>query len=97
MELCLFDGSTEIEKLNSDDEILSDLPIRQNIGIHVDDDPNKFFDRKIKEITINSRCLVSVRDSELIGTVRYRGKCHSKSGIHVGIELDEPKGDTNGS
>lgn len=97
MELSIVDGPTQIASLDLNDKKLSSFQLRQNIGFHVDDDPITFFDQKIKDIMINGRCIVSVKDTEHLGTVKYKGKYHCKNGLHIGVELDEPKGNNNGS
>lgn len=96
MHLSIVDGPTQIAALDLDNEKLSNFQLRQNIGIHVEDDPIIFFDQKMKYITINSRCIVSVKDTEYLGIVKYKGKYHRKNGFYIGVELDEPKGNNNG-
>lgn len=95
MELSLVDGGRLIAILDSDMELLQ-FDLRPNIGLHVNDDPIKFFEKKYLSLNINSRCSVSIKDTEHLGTVRYKGKFHRKNGIFIGVELDDLTGDTNG-
>lgn len=96
MLVSLVDGIEEIATLDKDEAKLCEYNLRQNIGMHVDDDPVTFFDKKLKTLTINGRCLVSIKDTEHLGVVRFKRKVHSKEGVFVGIELDEPIGNSNG-
>lgn len=99
MQLSFVDGPKQIASLDSEADILSNIisMTSSNIGLHVDDDPTKFFDNKLTSITINGRCIVSVKNTEHLGTVRYKGKFPSKIGIFIGIELDEANGDNDGT
>lgn len=97
MMLTLVDGNKPIATLDSDEEALSSYELRPNIGVHVDDDPTTFFEQKSKTLTINGRCIVSIKDTEHVGTIRYKGKLHSKDGIFVGVEFDEPTGNIDGT
>lgn len=96
MMISLVDGSKQNAEIDTDEETLSSYNLRENIGIHVDDDPTTFFEQKLKALTINGRCLVALKDTEHLGIVRYKGKLHSKDGIFVGIELDEQLGNMSG-
>lgn len=96
MQLSLVDGGKLIATLDSNVELISQFDLRPNIGLHVDDDPTIFFDKKALSLTINGRCLVSINDGEYLGTVRYKGKFHLKNGIFIGVELDSSNGNTNG-
>lgn len=80
MKLSLVDGGKLIATLDSGME-LSQFDLRPNIGLHVDDDPGKFFNKKFLSFNINSRCSVSIKDTEHLGTVRYKGIFHRKN-IH---------------
>lgn len=64
--------------------------------LHVDDNPDTFFDEKIKTMKVGDRSYVSINGTEQIGTIRYMGAFHRKPGIHLGVEFDEPVGDCDG-
>lgn len=51
--------------------------------------------KKAETINIGDRC-VTTAGARRVGTVRYKGTFHLKSGIFVGIEFDEPLGMNNG-
>lgn len=99
MQLSFVDGPKEIAVLDSEADIISNIIsiTSSNVGLHVNDDPTQFFDHKITSITINGRCIVSVKNTEHLRTVRYKGKFPSKIGIFIGIELDEANGDNDGT
>lgn len=97
MRMSLVDGPKQIASLECDTDILSNFDIRSNVGLHVDDDPTTFFDQKIASITLNGRCIVGIKNTEHLGTVRYKGKFPSKIGIFIGVEFDEANGDNNGT
>lgn len=96
MKLSLVDGGELIAKLDSNVELMTQFNLRPNIGLHVEDESKTFFDKKILKLSINCRCLVSIKDGEYLGTVRYKGKFHRKNDIFIGVELDDSNGDTNG-
>lgn len=52
--------------------------------------------KKAETINIGDRC-VTTAGARRVGTVRYKGSFHKKSGIFVGIEFDEPLGMNNGT
>lgn len=52
--------------------------------------------KKAESINIGDRC-VTTAGARRVGTVRYKGTFHMKSGIFVGIEFDEPLGMNNGT
>lgn len=49
-------------------------------------------EKKAEGINIGDRCLVTAKGPRRIGTVRYKGSFHKKSGIFIGVEFDEPLG-----
>lgn len=51
--------------------------------------------KKAESINIGDRC-VTTSGPRRVGTVRYKGTFHLKSGIFVGIEFDEPLGMNDG-
>lgn len=52
--------------------------------------------KKAESINIGDRCATTA-GARRVGTVRYKGTFHMKSGIFVGIEFDEPLGMNNGT
>lgn len=52
-------------------------------------------EKKADSINIGDRC-VTTSGPRRVGTVRYKGTFHLKSGIFIGIEFDEPLGMNNG-
>lgn len=65
--------------------------------LHIDDNPDTFYDEKIKTLNVGDRCIVSINATEQIGIIRYIGAFHRKPGIHLGVEFDDAVGDCDGS
>lgn len=96
MRLALFNGTKLLANLNSDDARISSYKIEKGTCLHVDDDPDTFFDEKLNVMKIDDRCLVSINGIDHSGTIKYKGAFHRKSGIHVGVQFDEGVGDNDG-
>lgn len=48
------------------------------------------------EAKIGSRCLITAKGPRRIGTIMYNGRLEGKSGIFIGVKLDEPLGLNDG-
>lgn len=96
MQLPLFNGTQVIAHLDLDDARISNYKTDKGTCLHIDDNPDTFFDRKLNALKVQDRCSVSINGIGYPGTIKYIGGFHRKAGIHVGVEFDEPVGNNDG-
>lgn len=96
MQLSLFNGTQVIAHLDQDDARISNYKIIKGTCLHIDDNPDKFYDKKLNALKVQERCLVSINGTAHPGTIQYIGGFQLKAGIHVGVEFDEPIGNNDG-